>query len=135
MQTNGLTDSINRRTTNLEFATQMLKRTKAFAIRIIRFFQRLPKTDEARMVGRQLLRSGTGLASNYRAACRSKSLADFINKLGTAVEEADETIFWLELLEESGIVQGDDELQALKVEAGELLRIFSRSLGTAKRGR
>ena len=57
------------------------------------------------------------------------------SQLGTAVEEADETIFWLELLEESGIVQGDGELQALKVEAGELLRIFSRSLGTAKRAR
>jgi four helix bundle protein len=131
MPTNVLTTG---KMTNLEFAVQMQKRTKAFAIRIIRFFQRLPKTDEARLVGRQLLRSGTGVASNYRAACRSKSRADFVAKLGTAVEEADETIFWLELLEESGIVQGDDELQALKVEAGDLLRILSRSLGTAKRG-
>lgn len=112
----------------------MLARTKLFAIRVIREFQRLPKTDEARLVGRQFLRSGTGVASNYRAACRSKSRADFVSKLGTAVEEADETVFWIELLQESGIYQSD-ELQALKIEAEELLRIFSRSLDTAKRGR
>src|SRR5687768_5616137 len=90
--------------TNLEFARQMQTRTKSFAVRVIRMFQRLPKTDEARVLGKQVLRSGTSVAANYRAACRSKSRADFISKLGTTVEEVDETLFWLELLEESGIV-------------------------------
>jgi len=120
--------------TNLEFAKQMLDRTKAFAIRVIRLFQHLPKTDEARLIGRQFLRAGTGVASNYRAACRSKSRADFISKLATAVEEADETVFWIEIMELSGIVSGK-EPREIKTEAEELLRIFSRSLDTAKRGR
>src|SRR5689334_12453654 len=90
--------------TNIEFAKEMQARTKAFALRVIRMFQKLPKTDVARVLGKQVLRSGTSVAANYRAACRSKSRADFIRKLGTAVEEADETVFWLELLEESGVV-------------------------------
>ena len=80
--------------TNLDFAKQMQARTKSFAIRVIKMFQRLPKTDEARVLGKQVLRSGTSVAANYRAACRSKSRADFISKLGTTVEEADETLLW-----------------------------------------
>src|SRR5215471_7042183 len=120
--------------TNLEFANQLQARTKAFAIRIIRMFQRLPKTDEARILGKQSLRSGTSVAANYRAACRAKSRADFISKLGTTVEEADETLLWLELLEESGIVPLK-KLVGIKTETDELLRILSTSLDTAKRGR
>jgi four helix bundle protein len=120
--------------TNLEFAKQMQARTKTFAVRIIRMFQRLPKTVEARILGKQVLRSGTSVAANYRAACRSKSKADFISKLGTTVEEADETLLWIELLEESGIVPAK-KLQAIKTETDELLRILSTSLDTAKRAR
>ena len=120
--------------TNLEFAKQMQARTKTFAVRVIRMFQRLPKTDEARILGKQVLRSGTSVAANYRAACRSKSRADFISKLGTTVEETDETLLWLELLEESGIVPAP-KLQDIKAETDELLRVLSTSLDTAKRGR
>ena len=120
--------------TNLEFAKQMQARTKAFAIRVIRMFQRLPKTDEARILGKQVLRSGTSVAANYRAACRSKSRADFISKLGTTVEEVDETLLWIELLEESRIVPAK-KLAAIKAENDELLRVLSTSLDTAKRGR
>jgi len=119
--------------TNFEFAKEIQARTKAFALRVIRMFQKLPRTDLARVLEKQVLRSGTSVAANYRAACRSKSRADFISKLGTAVEEADETLFWLELLEESGVVPRA-KLGPLKAESEELLRILSRSLITVKKG-
>ncbi len=116
----------------LEFATQMQARTKKFAVEVIKFFAKLPKTDEARVLGRQLLRSGTSVAANYRAACRSKSEADFIHKVGTVVEETDESLLWLELLEEAQICSGA-LITPLKSEADELVRIFQTSLNTAKR--
>ena len=116
----------------LEFARKMQARTKAFAVQVIKFFGQLPKTDEARVLGRQLLRSATSTAANYRAVCRSKSGADFIHKLGTVVEEADENLLWLELLEESDICPAA-QIVKLKSEADELLRIFSTSLDTGKR--
>jgi four helix bundle protein len=119
--------------TNMEFAREMQARTKQFALRIIRLFQELSRTDAARILGKQALRSGTSVAAKYRAACRAKSRADFISKLGTAVEEADESLFWLELLEEAGIVPAS-KLQSLKEESDELLRILSTSLSTAKSG-
>ena len=117
---------------NLEFATKMQKRTKAFAVQVVKFFGKLPKTDEARVLGRQLLRSGTSVAANYRAACRAKSDADFISKMGTVVEETDESLLWLELLEDAGIC-ATRLVEPLKAESDELLRIFSTSLNTAKR--
>ena len=116
---------------NLEFGKQMQERTMEFAVQVMRFFCRLPKTDEARILGRQLLRSATSVAANYRAVCRSKSDADFISKLGTVVEEADETAFWIELLERSSVCPSDLPRE-LKQEAGELLLIVSASLRTAK---
>jgi len=76
----------------LEFATKMQARTKVFAVQVVKFFVKLPKTDEARVLGRQLLGAGTSVAANYRAVCRSKSDADFIYKLGTVVEETDESL-------------------------------------------
>ena len=88
---------------NLEFAAKTQQRTKSFAVQIVKFFGKLPRTDEARILGRQLLRSGTSVAVNYRAVCRAKSDADFISKMGTVVEEIDESILWLELLAETGI--------------------------------
>lgn len=118
----------------LEFGLVLQRRTKALALELIRFVRRLPRTEEARVLGRQLLRAGTGLAANYRACCRAKSGADFIAKLATTTEEADETIFWLELLEEAGIAPGDS-IPPLRREAEEILRILSASLATARRQR
>jgi four helix bundle protein len=83
---------------------ELKKRTKAFAIRIVKVFRSLPKTEDARIIGRQVLRSGTSVAANYRAVCRARSRAEFISKIGVVVEEADETVFWLELLVETNIV-------------------------------
>ena len=76
--------------------------------------------------------AGTSVAANYRAVCRAKSTADFVSKMGTVVEESDESLLWLELFEESEVVSGE-KLKTLKQEAGELLHIFSRSLNTARR--
>jgi len=81
---------------------QLRDRTKEFALRIVRLFRSLPRSPEAQVMGRQLLRSGTSVGANYRAACRSRSKAEFVAKLGTVVEEADESAFWLELLIETG---------------------------------
>jgi four helix bundle protein len=90
----------------------------------------LPKTNEARVIGNQVLRSGTSPAANYRATCRARSRAEFLAKLGIVVEEADETVFWLELLEETGILDQDCALELPK-EANELLAIFAASQLTA----
>jgi four helix bundle protein len=116
---------------NFEFGEEMKKRTKAFAVQVIRFYKHLPKTDEARVPGRQILRSGTSVAANYRAVCRAKSQADFISKMGTVVEESDESLLWLELFEAAELVSVE-KLKILKEEAEELLRIFSKSLNTAR---
>jgi four helix bundle protein len=117
---------------NYQFGEEMKKRTKAFAVRIIKFYKQLPRTDEARVLGRQVLRSGTSVAANYRAVCRAKSQADFISKMGTVVEESDESLLWLELFEDAELIPAE-KLKALKQEAEELLHIFSRSLNSARR--
>jgi four helix bundle protein len=106
-------------------------RTKQFALRILRLYRSLPAKEEARILGRQLLRSGTSVGANYRAACRARSRAEFIAKLGIVLEEADETIFWLELLLEGGIIK-HEKLDALLKEADELTAIFVASICTAK---
>ena len=116
----------------LEFAVKMQARTKVFAVQIVKFFIKLPKAEEARILGRQLLRSGTSVAADYRAACRAKSEADFISKLGTVVEETDESLLWLELLEAAEICSAN-QLASLRKEADELVRILQTSLSTAKR--
>jgi four helix bundle protein len=107
-------------------------RTKQFAVQVIRGFRLCPGSEEGRIIGRQLLRSGTSVAANYRAACRARSRAEFVAKLGIVVEEIDETVFWLELLEEAGTVPAA-KLQPLRTEAGELFAIFTRAQMTAKR--
>jgi len=116
----------------LEKAKELQARTKTFALRIIRMFRRLPKTEEAKIMGRQVLRSGTSVAANYRAVCRARSKAEFAAKLGIVVEEADETVFWLELLVESGIVP-EERARGLIDEAKELLAIFVVSRRTARK--
>jgi len=79
---------------------ELKTRTKQFGLSVIRFIRTLPRTEEARVIGRQLLRSGTGVGANYRGTCRCKSDPDFISKMGTVEEEADESGFWLEMLKD-----------------------------------
>jgi four helix bundle protein len=112
-------------------SNQLLQRTKEFALNIIKFFQYLPKTEEARILGKQLLRSSTSVAANYRAACRSRSKQEFYAKLCIVVEESDETVFWLDLINDSGIVKNEN-IEQLKKEAEELLFIFSASRKSTK---
>jgi four helix bundle protein len=118
----------------LNQAKQLQDRTKAFATRVIKAFARLPKDEAARIIGRQFLRSGTSLAANYRAACRARSAADFISKISVVAEEADETLFWFELLIQAELVEVK-LVEPLQKECKELLKIFSASLATAKRNR
>ena len=113
-------------------AEELKSRTKQFAIRIIRLVQMLPKSSEAQVIGKQLLRSGTSVAANYRAVCRSRSNPEFIAKMGTVIEEADETAFWLELLDEASITS-ERQIDPLLREAGELVKIFAASRLTASR--
>jgi four helix bundle protein len=110
---------------------ELRNRTKRFALRIIRLFRYLPRTTEAQALGKQLLRSGTSVGANYRAAGRGRSKAEFVAKMGIVVEEADETVFWIECLIESGIVKSD-LLNDLLAEANELLAIFAASQRTAR---
>ena len=110
----------------------MKRRTKKFALRVIRLVESLPNGRTAEVIGRQLLRSGTSVGANYRAACRAKSTADFIAKMGTVEEEADESSYWMELLVEAEIVKAD-RLESLMKEADELLAITVASVNTAKK--
>ena len=107
------------------------RRTKQFAIRIIRLVERLPETKTSKIIGNQLLRSGTSIAANYRAGCLGKSKRDFISKMKIVEEEADETLFWLELIEETGAFQ-KEKLIPLQTEAKEILLIIVASIKTAK---
>lgn len=106
-------------------------RTKQFAIRIVSVVRSLPRTREGDVVGKQLLRSGTAVAANYRAVCRSRSQSEFISKMNIVVEEADETVFWLEFIVDTEILPGE-KLKLLLKEGNELLAICAASLRTAK---
>jgi four helix bundle protein len=110
------------------------KRTKVFALRILKLVDALPKTTAGRALASQIVRSGTSVAADYRAACRARSTAEFIAKIGVVEEEADETLFWLELLEESELVPAR-KLMAFKQEANELIAITVASIKTARRNR
>ncbi len=112
-------------------AEEMRDRTRDFALRVIRVYRALPKRGEARVIGEQLLRSGTAVGANYRAACRARSRPDIVSKIGVVLEETDETLFWFELLIRAGIVP-QSRLRLLVAEAEELVRIFSASRQTAK---
>ena len=113
-------------------ATEQLKaRTEEFALSIVRLWKVLPRAEEARVIGRQVLRSGTSVAANYRAACRARSKPEFIAKLGIVVEEIDETVFWLELVGKSKLVPSES-LKPLYKESKELFAIFTASQMTAK---
>ena len=94
--------------------TDLKARTKAYALRIIKLYQALPKSGEAQVIGKQILRSGTSVGAQYREACRAKSPADFINKMEGGLQELDETGYWLELLADSKIVPTDRLLDLQK---------------------
>jgi len=110
---------------------EMKRRTKQFALRVMQLVEGLPRGRTAEVIGRQLLRSGTSVGANYRAACRAKSTADFISKMGTVEEETDESLYWMELLIESEIVQAS-KLESLMKESDEILAITVSSINTAK---
>jgi len=107
------------------------ERTKKFAIEVIRFCSALETKPEFRLISNQLMRSGTSVGANYRAACRSKSKADFINKLSIVEEEADESEYWFELLESLN-TKNLVELKRLKGEASQLVAIMVQSKKTAR---
>ena len=110
----------------------MKRRTKAFALEVIGFVDSLPRTRSADVLGRQLIRSGTSVGANYRAACRGRSPAEFIAKLGIVEEETDEAAYWLELLVEAGIVTEDEAAHILN-EADQLLSITVATIRTARK--
>jgi four helix bundle protein len=110
---------------------ELKARTKTFALRVIKMSRAIPKDDDAgRVITKQIVRSGTSVAANYRDSCRARSQAEFISKLGTVEEESDETALWLELLAESGIMS-EKKLSALLAEANELTAIMAASRKTA----
>jgi four helix bundle protein len=116
---------------DFEFRKVMQHRTKQLALRIVRLFQALPTTDEARIIGKQLLRSATSVGSNYRAACRARSSKEFYSKLSIVIEEADESMFWLEILSESGIIK-PTLLQDIIHETEEIIKILVAARKTIK---
>jgi len=102
---------------------EMMRRTRRFALAIIRLSLSLPRTMVSQVLGRQVLGSGTSVGAHYREACRAKSRADFVSKIEGALQELDETVFWLELLEEV-YVGKRQQIQPLRIEADELISIF-----------
>jgi four helix bundle protein len=110
---------------------EMQVRTQAFALRVIRLVDTLPRSAAGQVIGRQLLRSATSVGANYRAACRAQSRAEFAAKFSVALEEADETLYWLELLQESALIK-PERLTGLIKEANELVAISAAARKTAK---
>ncbi len=110
---------------------ELKARTKAFALRIIALVEAMPPSQAGQTIGRQLLRSATSVGANYRAACRAPSRAEFAAKISIVVEEADETLYWLELVKESGLI-ASGPLAPLLREANGLVAITVSSRKTAK---
>jgi len=109
---------------------ELLERTKQFALRIFKLFGALPQTIQGRAVAAQLIRSGTSVAANYRAACRARSKPEFVAKLGVVEEEADESAFWLELIIETELLSAR-KVEPLLAEAGEIVAMMASSRKTA----
>jgi four helix bundle protein len=109
---------------------ELLERTKQFALRIFKLVDALPQTIQARAVAVQLIRSGTSVGANYRAACRARSKPEFIAKLGVVEEEADESAFWLELIMETNLLSAT-KVEPLASEASEIVAIMASSKKTA----
>ena len=106
-------------------------RTKRFALRVIKLFNSLPKTTDAQVIGKQVLRSGTSVGAQYREACRARSNSEFISKMASSLQELDETAYWLELLVEGNFVEAE-KLKELQDETEQLIAIFVSSIRTAK---
>jgi len=113
---------------------ELKKRTKEFALRVIRLTEALPHTRTGEVLGHQLPRSGTSVGANYRAACRGRSRPDFISKIGVVEEEADESLYWLELIVEAGLLPSQQVTDLIR-EAGELTAIFTATGRSAKRNK
>jgi four helix bundle protein len=107
-----------------EFAEHFRNRTKKFVVDNIKLFRQLPKTEEAKIIGRQLLRFSSSVGANYRAVCRARSQAEFHSKLSIVVEEADESVFWMEILVDAEIIK-QNEINNLMNEANEILKVLS----------
>ncbi|POY38993.1 four helix bundle protein [Solitalea longa] len=114
------------KTNKEEFVKEFKARTKTFVVRNINLFRHLPKTTEADIIGKQLLRSSSSVGANYRAACRARSKAEFFAKLSIVVEEADESLFWLEVILETGILPAT-KLESLIKETEEILSIVAKA--------
>ncbi|QIX62371.1 four helix bundle protein [Hymenobacter sp. BT18] len=112
-----------------EFVEAFRQRTKTAAVRIIKLYQSLPATAESQILGKQLLRSATSVAANYRAVCRARSSQEQYAKLCICVEEADESLFWLELLDEAGIIP-QNRLADLRQEYLEIVMILEKARST-----
>lgn len=117
----------------MKYEKDLCERTKKYALRIIRVYTRLPKSTEAQVIGRQLLRSGTSVGANYREAFRARSTAEFVAKLGIYLQELDETAYWLELLIEAEIFT-QTKCAELQDETNQLLAIFT-SISKKTKGR
>jgi four helix bundle protein len=115
-------------------AQQLQQRTKEFALRNLRLFRSLPRSNDAQIIGKQMLRAAMSTAANYRAACRARSHAEFVAKLCIVVEEIDETQFWIEIVTAAGWMK-PRRLRALNAEASELTAIFTASRHTAQGSR
>jgi len=111
---------------------ELRARTKAFALRVVKLYRSLPRTADAQVMGKQLLRCGTAVAANCRASCRARSKAEFAARIGIVVEEADETGFWLEMLGDAEIVKVS-LLEELLTESKELTAIFTATMMSARR--
>ena len=110
---------------------ELQQRTKQFALNIIQLTESLPSTRAGNVLGKQLLRSATSVGANYRSACRARSRADFVSKINITEEEADESMYWLELITESKLMKKEN-VSPLLQEANELTAIFTASGKTAK---
>ncbi|MCU0390394.1 MAG: four helix bundle protein [Thermoflexibacter sp.] len=110
----------------IEFNELFKRKTKTLAVKIVKLYGEIPKTDENQIIGKQLLRSATSTAANYRAVCRARSEAERYSKLSIVVEEADETLFWIEILEETGILT-KEKLVDLKKEATEIIAVMAKT--------
>lgn len=111
---------------------ELKERTKKFALRVIKLVESLPKTTTGRVLGNQLIRSGTSVAANYRAACRARTKAEFVSKIGIVIEEADESVFWLELVIDSKLMR-KELIKSLLDEASEITAIMVSSNNTARK--
>jgi four helix bundle protein len=111
---------------------QLKRRTKTYAVTVVKFAASLPKHPITDLIARQLVKSGTSVGANYRSACRAKSRPDFVAKMTTAEEEADESQYWLEILVEASIVNNRNAVEMLLDESEQLIRIFVASIKTAR---